>query len=135
MAGHGEKLPRKMELALAALLAEPSVEAAAARAGVSERTLRLWLKLPEFDRAYRRARAEVLERTTAQLLRATGKAVTALEKALKSRSVNTTIRSAVAILNHATRGVEVLDLAGQVEELRQEVERIKDERRDPQRAA
>jgi hypothetical protein len=61
MAGHGEKKGRKAELAIAALLAEPTVEAAAARAGVSAGTLKNWLADPAFRRAYRRARREVVE--------------------------------------------------------------------------
>jgi hypothetical protein len=40
MAGHGEKLTRKQEAAIAALLSEPTVEAAAARAEIGHQTLK-----------------------------------------------------------------------------------------------
>ena len=50
--GHGEKLTRKQEQAVAALLEQPTVLRAATVAGVSERTLRLWLKDPGFKAAY-----------------------------------------------------------------------------------
>ncbi len=39
MKGHGQKLTRKQEALIAALLTEPTHAAAAARAGVSEATL------------------------------------------------------------------------------------------------
>ena len=44
-----KKLNRRQEAALVALLAEPTYTAAAARARVSEKTLRRWLKRPEFQ--------------------------------------------------------------------------------------
>lgn len=43
MAGHGEKLSRKKELALAALLVSPPLPEAATKVGVHERTLFRWL--------------------------------------------------------------------------------------------
>ena len=61
MAGHGSKLPRKFEQALAALLSESSVARAAAKVGVSEKTLRNWLKQPDFVAAYRDAQKDLVE--------------------------------------------------------------------------
>ncbi|MBI3909994.1 MAG: hypothetical protein HY320_03565 [Armatimonadetes bacterium] len=66
MSGHGAKLPRKREQAIAALLAEPTVGAAAGAAGVGYATLRRWLALPEFDAEYRAARLEAVERMLAE---------------------------------------------------------------------
>jgi hypothetical protein len=60
MTGHGEKLSRKREQAIAALLTQPTIAAAAKMAGIGERTLRRWLKLPEFASAYDAARREVV---------------------------------------------------------------------------
>jgi transposase-like protein len=54
MAGHGEKLGRKQEEAIAALLSQRNIEEAARAAGVGTRTLIRWLKLPEFGKEYRR---------------------------------------------------------------------------------
>jgi hypothetical protein len=56
MTGHGEKLTRKQEDAIAALLDAPTVAAAAGKAGIGERTLRRWLRIAEFQSAYRRER-------------------------------------------------------------------------------
>jgi hypothetical protein len=57
MAGHGEKLSRKKELALAALLVSPPLPEAATKVGVHERTLFRWLKNPDFKTAYQRLRS------------------------------------------------------------------------------
>ena len=41
MSGHGEKLTRKQEAAIAALLLQPTITAAAAAVGIGEATLHL----------------------------------------------------------------------------------------------
>jgi hypothetical protein len=52
MTGHGTKLPRKMQQAVAALLGERSVAHAARAAGISPQTLRHWMVDPVFSAAY-----------------------------------------------------------------------------------
>src|SRR5262249_586200 len=80
--GHGGKLRRTQEQTIAALLDQPTLSAAAETAGVSERALRDWLKLPAFQAAYADARRAVLERTVVRLLSITGKAVETLKQNL-----------------------------------------------------
>ena len=60
MIGHGEKLTRKQEAAIAALLAESSIGAAARKARIGEATLQRWLRLPAFAQAYRDARQQLV---------------------------------------------------------------------------
>ena len=55
MVGHGQKLGRKMDAAVAALLTQRNVEEAAQAAGIGATTLWRWLKQPEFQAAYREA--------------------------------------------------------------------------------
>jgi hypothetical protein len=110
MAGHGEKKGRKAELAIAALLAEPTVEAAAARAGVSVHTLKNWLADPAFRAAYRRARREVVEGAVGRLQAAAGQAVeTLLAVAKGGVRDGDRVRAAVALLGHAFRGLTDAD--------------------------
>jgi len=47
MNGHGEKLTRKQDAAIGALLSKPTITGAAGAVGVGEATLRRWLKEPE----------------------------------------------------------------------------------------
>jgi HAMP domain-containing protein len=131
MSGHGEKLNRKQEQAVAALLEHDTLTAAADAVGVNEKTLRAWLKLPHVQAAYHAARAQVLERATALLLQATTKAVERLVKNIGNKDVNASTRAAVAILTHAVKAVETLDLAGQVAELREQVSELKRARLKP----
>jgi hypothetical protein len=110
MAGHGERMSRKREQALAALLMHPTIAAAATAAGVNERTLREWLREPGFKAAYAEARAEVLERTVARLLRASESAVRTLEAALDAEKTADAVRAARIILEIAVKGTAELDL-------------------------
>jgi hypothetical protein len=118
MSGHGEKRSRKAEAAVAALLREPTVEAAARRAGVSERTLRTWLGDPAFLAAYRAARRQLVEAAVAKLQGAAGEAVDALRRNLTAARPADQIKAAVAVLDFAHRGVELADLLAEVEELK-----------------
>jgi hypothetical protein len=110
MKGHGEKLTRKQEQAIAALLSEATVSAAADKAGVGEVTLWRWLKLPDFLAAYRGARREVVEKSVAQLQQSSWAAYTTLLRLLGADSESVSLRAAMGILDHAGRGVELLDL-------------------------
>src|SRR5262245_53350225 len=111
MKGHGSKLGHKQEAAIAALLSEPTISAAAAKVPVAERTLKEWLTDPAFQRAYREARQSILDRVVVRLLDACGVAVAKLRANLDEGRPGEQTRAAVAILTQATRGVELLDLA------------------------
>ena len=56
MKGHGTQFGRKKEEAIAALLTQRNIEEAARATGVAPNTLLKWMKLPEFQTAYREAR-------------------------------------------------------------------------------
>ena len=77
-AGHGAKRPQRQDVAIAALLTEPTLEAAARRAGVSESSLLRWLRDPAFRAEYRAARRAVVEQAVSGLQHATSEAVAAL---------------------------------------------------------
>ena len=61
--GHGEKYSRKSQEAIAALLSEPSIEAAARKVGISASTLRRWMKEPDFQQRYREEQRNRSSRT------------------------------------------------------------------------
>ena len=67
MKGHGSKFSRKQEAAILALLTQRSVEEAARVAGIGTQTLYRWMKEPEFDAAYRRARRAAFGQSIARL--------------------------------------------------------------------
>lgn len=111
MSGHGSKLARKQEALIAALLSEPTHAAAATKAGVSEATLRRWLALPTFQDAYRQARRELVEGAVGRIQAATGQAVdTLVAVARNGVKDGDRVRAAVALLDHAFRGLADADL-------------------------
>ena len=112
-----DKLGRKEEVAIAALLTENTIGEAAAKAGVCERTLKNWLVLPEFATAYRAARQEVLDRAVTRLLTVCGEAVDTLRACLTSAKPGDRIRAAVAILDHAIKGTDQLDVIERIKAL------------------
>jgi hypothetical protein len=109
--GHGEKRTRKKEQAIAALLSEATVQAAATKAGVSLSTLKRWRKEPGFRAAYRQARRELLEASIGRIQAATGTAVdTLLAVAQTGAKEGDRVRAAVALLEVAFRGLAEADI-------------------------
>ena len=119
MAGHGEKKQRRQELAIAALIAEATILAAAARAKVGERTLRRWLtEDAAFVKAYRKARRAVFEESIALAQRAaTGVVGTLLEVATRGAKDSDRVRAGKVLLDHGGKGVELLDLETRLADL------------------
>jgi hypothetical protein len=108
--GHGQKLTSKQEALIAALLTEPTYAAAAAKAGVGQTTLYRWLHLPAFRAAYRQARRELVEAAVGRVQAATGQAVeTLVAVARQGRRDGDRVRAAIALLDHACRGLADAD--------------------------
>jgi hypothetical protein len=130
MAGHGEKLGRKQEDAIAALLSQRSIEDAARTCGVGGRTLLRWLKLPEFNAAYREARRAAVSQSVARLQQATGAAVSTLLKVMvdPNTPASTKVRAADSVLDHSAKAIEIEDLDVRLTELERATEATKDRR-------
>jgi hypothetical protein len=119
VAGHGDKRSRRQELAIAALLCQPTLDKAAQAAGISPRTLKGWLTEPTFQATYREARRRTVEQAIGQLQRACGKAVRALVKNLACDNPAARNAAAKAILEQAVKGVELADVLERLERLEQ----------------
>ena len=120
MAGHGEKLTRKQEQAIAALLQAPTLKKAAAACGVAEKTLRRWMQLPGFITAWRGARRQAFEAAVAELERHALRAVRTLAKNLKADRPSDQNRAADLLLGHRREYVELEDLARRVTDLEEQ---------------
>jgi hypothetical protein len=116
--GHGEKRTRRREQAVAALLSEPSIKAAAAKVGVNECTLRAWLADPEFKAEFRAAGRAVLSAAVGKLQSLTSEAVTALGRNLKTRRPADQLRAIDLVLGHVVRLAELCDLTDEVLQLK-----------------
>jgi len=124
MAGHGEKLGRKQEDAIAALLTQRNIEEAARAAGVGTRTLIRWLKLPDFGKEYRKARREAVHQSVARMQQATGAAASVVLKLMTDPNVPAAVklRAAECVFDRAIKGVELEDIEARVAELERAAE-------------
>ncbi len=114
MKGHGAKSDRQREQAILTLLTHPTIPEAAAACGVGEATLWRWLQEPEFAERYRAARRQVVEGAIASLQQTATEAATTLKRNLSCGTPSVEVRAALAILEQAIKGAELLDLAERV---------------------
>jgi hypothetical protein len=130
MAGHGAKLGRKQEEAIAALLSQRNVEEAARAAGVGARTLLRWMKIPEFDAAYREARRAAFGQSVARLQQASGAAVSTLLKIMvdPNAPASTRVRAADSVLGHTAKAIELDDIESRLSDLERASEESKSHR-------
>jgi len=130
MAGHGEKLGRKQEEAIAALLSQRNIEEAARAAGVGTRTLIRWLKRPEFRVAYREARRAAFSQSIARLQQASSASATTLLKIMLdvNAPASTPVRAADSVLDHAKQAIELKDIEARVALLEEATEKTKPHR-------
>ena len=121
MAGHGSKLGRKQDEAVAALLTHRNIEEAAGAAGIGARTLLRWLKIPEFQAAYRQARRDAFGQAIARLQQGTSAAATTLLKVMidPSTPASVRVRAADSVFNHAAKAIEIEDIEARVAVLEQ----------------
>ena len=119
MVGHGAKFGRKKEEAIAALLTQRNIEEAARTAGIGTQTLLRWLKVPEFEIAYREARRAAFGQSIARLQQASSAAVSTLLKVMidPNSPASTRVRAADSILGHAAKAIEIEDIEVHVAEL------------------
>jgi len=119
MAGHGAKFGRKKEEAIAALLSQRNIEEAARVAGIGTRTLLRWLKLPDFQSAYRQARRQAFSQSIARLQQGCSAAATTMLKIMLDQNApaSTRVRAAECVMNHATKAIEIEDIEARVSEL------------------
>jgi len=124
MVGHGTKFGRKKEQAIAALLVHRSIEEAARAAGIGANTLLRWMKEPEFDEAYRRARRDAFGQGTARLQQAAGAAVSSVLKIMVDQHTpaSTKLRAADLVLSHGAKAIEIEDIEARVGELERAAE-------------
>ena len=109
MKGHGEKLSRKQEALISALLTTPTLTDAAQTAGIGEVTVWRWLKESTFQTAYRDARRAVVQQAITQVQQATGEAVETLRTVMQDPEAPASAKVSAAknILDMAVKAVEL----------------------------
>ena len=117
-------LTAKQEKAITALLAQPTIEAAATAVGVNPATIYRWLAEPTFEAAYRAARREAVGQAIARLQQVSTHAVTVLVSVMANTSTPPATRVAAAktVLETAIKAVELEDLAARLDALEHQME-------------
>jgi len=127
MPGHGEKLPRRKEQAISALLLHATLSEAAAALAVDESTLRRWLREDTaFQTAYRDARRAVVQQAITQVQRATGEAVETLRNIMQDAEAPASSRVVAArvVLDMSLHTIEIEDLEQRVAALEAQGSRL-----------
>ncbi len=113
------KISTSQQRAILALLVEPSVAAAAVKAGVGERTLHRWMRLEHFSQEYRFARREAFCQAIALSQRSSAAAVATLLRIMHDPKATWSARvtASTNILKFARESIELDDLAERIDRL------------------
>jgi hypothetical protein len=111
-----DHLKDKQRRLIAALLTEPTVEAAADAVGIGRRTAWTWLSTDTFREAYQAASRARLDATVGRLRALASDAVETLRQALTDDRTSNRIRAAIALLDVSVK-VELDELARRIEAL------------------
>jgi hypothetical protein len=122
-----ERIPKTNELTpkqhktIAALLATPTIAAAAAVVSVGERTVHTWLGERTFADAYRDARRAAVTQAVTRLQQVSGVAVGVLVQVManKDNPASTRVNAAKTVLEFAFRAVELEDIQARLDALEQ----------------
>jgi transposase-like protein len=122
-----DKLGRKKEAAILALLSQRNIEEAARSVGISPRTLYRWLQDPDFSAGYRAARRAAFSQSAARLQQMCSAAVTTLGKVMvdPNSPVASRVRAADSVLDHAAKSLEIEDIEVRMSELERAAEQNK----------
>ena len=117
--GHGERLTKKQDQAIAALLLHPTMGAAAGAIGVNVTTLTRWMRVPTFHDSYMQARRDSVSQAIASVQAATGEAVETLRAVMRDTDAPAGSRVAAArtVLDTAIRGMELEDISERLAQL------------------
>ena len=122
MAENGSELSVKQIRTVQALLTCNSIGEAAKAAGVGERTVYAWLKLPAFQAALSAAESELIDSATRRLLRLQDKALATVETLLSDDpdskvADSVRLRAALAALEHLIKLRSLRDVERRLQQL------------------
>jgi hypothetical protein len=110
-AGHGGKKARKLDEFIAAMLASPSVEEAAAAVGIGVASAYRWLRDPHVAQRLAEARRDGMQRALARLQANATRAVDNLDELQRSaESEAVRLGASRANLEFALRATEIIDV-------------------------
>ena len=113
------KKQRLMEQTIQALLTSPTVGKAAEMAGVSETSIRKWLKEPDFRRKYRETRQNMFETAMGSVQAKLQEGVSVMWKLVMDEATPATARVQAfrCLTEMAFRGQDLSELESRIEQL------------------
>jgi len=112
------ELSPRQRRAILALLTSKTMEEASQAVGVTSRTLRRWLDLPEFRRALNEAEGDILAKVTRRLLSGSDEALDTLNYVMTAGEKPSDRRlAAAAWLELATKFLELKDFGERISKL------------------
>jgi hypothetical protein len=115
--GHGEKLSRRAEAAIAGLLSYPTISEAAQSAGISKTTLWRWLQRDDFRHRLKAAQGTIFENALDTLKGSITDAVNCLRRNLTCKSASVQVQAARSLVEYALKTHELLDVRARVSDL------------------
>jgi hypothetical protein len=118
------KLTSRQRKALAALLSETTVTAAAAKAGLNPRTLYRYLQQEAFQRAFTQVQTDAMDRAAARLVGGASDALVVLHHVMVNPDPAQSRMAADAWLRHTLKLYEIQQLDKRLTELEREVNHV-----------
>ena len=115
------KLSGRQRAAIVAILATPTIEAAAKQTGVNAATVRRWSHQRAFRETLDAARNETFASAIARLRGAAGAAVARLERGLRSKDSRVAVGAARTLLAFAMEAHSAMELERRITELESKV--------------
>ena len=111
MNSFGEKINRKKEQAISALLSQPTLKAAAEVAGIGEKTLWRWLQNEDFQDAFMEVRRQLVQQVVSNIQRSMGKALNTLLEVMDDPDspASSKVQAARSIIDVGLKGLELED--------------------------
>lgn len=122
---YGEAMDRRKEQAMAALLECPTHTEAAEAAGISQSTLRKYLRDPDFKAEYERKQKDLVSSACDEGKKSLHLAISTLRAVCKSTddSAQTRVQAARSLLDYTIKLIEIADLDERITTLEKEREK------------
>lgn len=118
-----ERLPKKQQVAIVALISHKTIEEASKAAGIGRTIIFKWLQDNDFQAAYRHARSEVVRHAIAQAQSACSEAVTVLKEIMNNNEspASTRVSAAKTLLETSMKAIETEDLIERINRLEEKI--------------
>jgi len=117
MNGTGHNLTKNQLKAIPSILEAKSITEGVKKAGISKTTFYEWLKTPEFKAEFVRQRQELIDLALHELKTSASEAVSVLRELLRAEGEGVRLRTALGILEHIGKFIELEKLEGRIEDL------------------